>query len=52
VLCAQCCLYLWIVYYWLSLENPEIQATLGTQHTQGRQSKLNKNTANRRHSEL
>ena len=33
------------------MENPEIQATLGTQHTQGRQSKQRNNTANRRDSQ-
>jgi uncharacterized membrane protein len=68
VLCSQCCLYLWIVYNWLSLlkakeqhskqkrksiiNNPEIQATLGTQHTEGRQWKQKNNTANRRESQL
>jgi hypothetical protein len=33
------------------IENPEIEATLGTQHTEGRQSKQRNNTANRRDSQ-
>jgi hypothetical protein len=33
------------------IENPEIQATLGTQDTEGRQSKQRNNTANRRESQ-
>jgi hypothetical protein len=33
------------------IKNPEIQATLGTQDTEGRQSKQKNNTANRRESQ-
>ena len=34
------------------IDNPEIQATLSTQHTEGRQGKQRNNTANRKDSQL